>query len=478
MKPFNNMRSFVFCTALLFTLHATGLPTSQESPKALEQDISVVLVDDLLTNYTPETFGDWHYRVALLLEGIYRVYKRTNDERYLQFIIDWADSKIDENGVYTKNIDRLDHMLPGMVFLRLYQETGLPKYRFAASSLCRVLENYPRTSDGGVWHMKKKVGQLWLDGVYMSMPLLVRYAQTVGVADEFYDEAVHQFQTYATHLRDPVTGLFFHAYDEDGSSSWAGGEGHHSAEFWGRSMGWFVMGLIEVLDELPADHSGRAPLIQMLSGLLKSIYQFQDTNTGLWYQVINKQGESGNWQETSCSTMYTYAMSRAVASGYVSDEYLQQIEAGYTGVMSKVTVSENGAVVLRDICEGTGVGNYQYYIDRKKIANDFHGLGAFLIMNEWVAHANTGQRLDPLASTLQKDIRVYPQPAHEVLSLDIPDHKTYFVSLKSMDGKEILKKHLTAKSSELSLAGIPEGIYLITVTHMGEELLSTRVIKN
>jgi unsaturated rhamnogalacturonyl hydrolase len=31
---------------------------------------------------------------------------------------------------------------------------------------------------------------------------------------------------------------------------------------------------------------------------------------------------------------------------------------------------------------GTNVGDYKYYIDRTRATNDFHGLGAFLIMNE------------------------------------------------------------------------------------------------
>jgi unsaturated rhamnogalacturonyl hydrolase len=37
---------------------------------------------------------------------------------------------------------------------------------------------------------------------------------------------------------------------------------------------------------------------------------------------------------------------------------------------------------LIDVCEGTNVADRAYYYARKRVTNDFHGLGAFLIMNE------------------------------------------------------------------------------------------------
>jgi hypothetical protein len=37
---------------------------------------------------------------------------------------------------------------------------------------------------------------------------------------------------------------------------------------------------------------------------------------------------------------------------------------------------------LTDVCEGTNVADLPYYYGRKRLTNDLHGLGAFLIMNE------------------------------------------------------------------------------------------------
>lgn len=48
----------------------------------------------------------------------------------------------------------------------------------------------------------------------------------------------------------------------------------------------------------------------------------------------------------------------------------------------KISVGGDGRTNLTDISIGTNVGNYSHYIERDRKTNDFHGLGAFLIMNE------------------------------------------------------------------------------------------------
>jgi unsaturated rhamnogalacturonyl hydrolase len=48
---------------------------------------------------------------------------------------------------------------------------------------------------------------------------------------------------------------------------------------------------------------------------------------------------------------------------------------------------------LTDICEGTNVADLAYYFGRKRNVNDFHGLGAFLIMNEHMTTKGAPPRL-------------------------------------------------------------------------------------
>ena len=73
----------------------------------------------------------------------------------------------------------------------------------------------------------------------------------------------------------------------------------------------------------------------------------------------------------------------ALDRGYVEKKYSDVVRKGYAGVLTKISLGrEDGQTYLIDICEGTNVADLAYYFARKRNMNDFHGLGAFLIMNE------------------------------------------------------------------------------------------------
>src|SRR6185437_8080870 len=142
----------------------------------------------------------------------------------------------------------------------------------------------------------------------MSMPLLVRYGETFNDSQYANDEATKQFDLYQKHVNDPATGLLWHAYDESGQQPWADPKTHHSAEHWARAIGWYAMTLINVLDVIPKNPPHRDELIKILQQLATAFERYQDKNTGLWYQVVDKGSVPGNWLETSASRMYTYAL--------------------------------------------------------------------------------------------------------------------------------------------------------------------------
>jgi quercetin dioxygenase-like cupin family protein len=80
--------------------------------------------------------------------------------------------------------------------------------------------------------------------------------------------------------------------------------------------------------------------------------------------------------------MYSYVISMAVKRGYVEKKYDAVAKKGYRGVLTKISLDADGMANITDICEGTNVADLNYYFARKRNVNDFHGLGAFLIVNE------------------------------------------------------------------------------------------------
>jgi unsaturated rhamnogalacturonyl hydrolase len=272
-------------------------------------------------------------------------------------------------------------MRSGTLLLILYQETGDPRYHAAADQIRRRLDTYPRTSDGGFWHATSRVSQLWSDGVFMVLPFLAGYGALFGDRPYTDDVVTRQLAVYASHLQ-VGSGLLLHAYDEKRVQPWADPVTGRSPEHWCRAIGWYGMATIDVLEIIPADHPRRQQLISILRDLVRGYARYQDPHTGRWFQVVDKGDLPDNWTETSCSSMYTFVISRAVQRGYVNPLYGLVSAYGYHGVLQRISLNDQGLTDITDICIGTNVGDLPFYLARPRATNDLHGLGAFLIMNE------------------------------------------------------------------------------------------------
>ena len=84
--------------------------------------------------------------------------------------------------------------------------------------------------------------------------------------------------------------------------------------------------------------------------------------------------------------MFVYTLDRAIERGYIpkheASSYASVVRKGHAGVVTKLDRDSDGFAHIHDICEGTNVSDLDYYLNRKRNTDDFHGLGAFLIMNE------------------------------------------------------------------------------------------------
>lgn len=398
MKRLTTAFLAVLLLAAPFSLmaQAASMPgTGVTAASAPHQDWSRLIVESTLKRYPdPQKFGRWGYPRGLYLFGQYLVYKRTGDKQYLNYIQEWVDSQLDAQGKGKpdKTIHALDDVLAANLLPVLYQETHEQRYKLAADIFRHRFDTYPRTTDGGFWHatVPSRQWQLWLDGTYMAVPFLVRYGHTFSDSNYTNSEAVKQLLVYHKHLQAHHSGLLYHAYDESGKAPWADPVTHHSDYFWGRSIGWYGMAVIDTLDVLPKNQPGRKQLIKIIQKLVVSLAKYQDPQTGLWYQVVDKPKLKGNWTETSCSSMFTYIIDVAVKRGYVSRKYKKVAARGYRGVLSRLSVGPDGLTNLSGICIGTNVGNLEFYLSRPRATNDFHGLGAFLLMSEeWNANASS-----------------------------------------------------------------------------------------
>lgn len=358
-------------------------PVSAPGVSAAGTDWSVAMTDSTMARFTPSQIGGWSYPVGLYLYGQYLVYQRTHNPKDLAYIKSWVDRFVDSKGAIGQSFNNLDSMLAGRLLVIMHHETGQEKYRTAATKIRNRLATYPRTADGGFWHSTSdsRAHQLWADGTFMVNPFLVEYGREFNDTTYADDETTKQLVVYGTHLQQP-NGLLKHAYDESKTASWANPSTGLAPEYWCRAVGWYGMAAIDVLDNIPANQPRRDRLLAILRNLAAGIEHYQDPATGRWFQVADKGTHSDDWTETSCSSMFTFTLSRAAEQGYIDPHYAAVAQRGYQGVLAKVALGTDGRTNLSDISIGTNVGTYAYYIGRTRATNDFHGLGAFLIMNE------------------------------------------------------------------------------------------------
>lgn len=317
-----------------------------------------------------------------------KLWKKTGDRKYYDYVEQWADTIINNDGnihLYKVETYNIDYINPGKVLFDVYAQSGNEKYKKAMDLLIRQMKNHPRTLEGAYWHKLIYQHQVWLDGLYMGAPFLAQYGATFN-QPEWIDDAVKQFKICAEHTYDAKTGLYYHAWDESRSQKWADKETGHSPNFWGRSMGWWFMALVDVLDFVPAAHPDREELIGYIRGLAETLPKYQDKG-GLWYQVLDKQGKEGNYLEASVSSMFMYAIAKGVNNGYLDKKHKKTAEKAYDGIMKQLMITEpDNTLTLTKCCAVAGLGgnpyrdgSYAYYINERIRNNDAKATGPFIM---------------------------------------------------------------------------------------------------
>lgn len=331
----------------------------------------------------------WTYEQGLMLVAFHRMWEHSGERKYFDFIRQNLDHYVEESGnirTYKLGDFNLDNVSPGRALLFVYEATNQAKYRAAADTLRRQLRGQPRTDEGGFWHKKIYPYQMWLDGLFMAEPFYALYARMFN-EPEAYDDVANQFIWIVQHTRDQKTGLYYHGWDESKQQRWADSATGCSPSFWGRAMGWYMMGIVDVLDYFPVDHPKRPEILKIFRDLAVALLNYQDSRSGLWYQVVDQEGRDGNYLEASASCMFAYSFAKGANKGYLDKKFFAAAEKAFRGTTGQlVTVNEQGFVDLHNICRSAGLGgkpyrdgSFDYYVSEQQRTNDMKGIGPFLL---------------------------------------------------------------------------------------------------
>jgi unsaturated rhamnogalacturonyl hydrolase len=380
--------------------------------------------------------GEWGYEEGVLLDGMAAEWHATADGQDFAYIKAAVDKYVTDDGTivgYKADGHTLDDIEMGRAVLLVYRVTQQARYYKAAKFLVDQLAVQPRTPSGGYWHKQIYPNQMWLDGAYMAEPFRAAYASTFQQPGDF-DDIAKQLLLMDAKMRDPKTGLLKHGWDESKTMAWADRGTGLSPEIWSRAVGWYAMAMVDVLDWMPVDYPKRAALLAAFQRTMTGVVEYQDSQTGLWWQVLNRgpkpgqfhntgvqpdggrikaldpnqsyggpvhtaigDGSTENYPEASASCMFTYALAKGVRMGYLPQSEKESARRGWEGIQKTfVTTSADGLMVLNGTVKVGGLGgtpyrsgSYGYYVGEKTQANDAKGIGAFLLAGSEMEQAAT-----------------------------------------------------------------------------------------
>ncbi len=333
----------------------------------------------------------WNYIDGCMLNSLISLYETTNDSKYLDFVIKFVDYYVDEDGNilgYEKENYSTDDVAESRILFDLYKYTKNEKYSKAIEKTYEQILTHPRTKEGNFWHKKIYPNQVWLDGLYMMQVFYMRY-ETERNGYKNYSDILKQYKNVHDIMLNPKKKLYYHGYDSAKQMFWADKETGLSKNFWLRAMGWMIVSLADNLGYMDQQmYDEYHYLKDMLKEAIDGVLMYQDKESKMFYQVVDKGDKEGNYLETSGSSMIAYAILKGVRLGVLPERYLEIGLGIFDGITKKYLTDKNGDLNLGGICLVAGLGpennlrrdgTFKYYISEPVVENDAKGVGPYIM---------------------------------------------------------------------------------------------------
>ncbi|MBS1566049.1 MAG: glycoside hydrolase family 88 protein, partial [Bacteroidetes bacterium] len=373
-----------------FGIKDSSLPSGNSWQKPAPHILRELIIDSSAT-YQRDPYADWHYANGNTVWSVMNLAMLTGDTMYLDYVKNYTgflssqlsyfryqyDSLFAFRGSYHRlfRLSMLDDAGSAVLpFMDLYlaQKTNATKTSPAAQDIvlrqiinpiaAYITTRQSRLKDGTFCRPEPVEMTVWADDLFMSVPFLLRMGSITG-NQKYYEEAARQFTLFRRHLLDTANGLYRHG--------WFSATQSPSAVCWGRANGWIAWATLELLTWLPHSHTSYQSILQSFRQQMATLVKYQSPS-GMWRQVLDKPDA---WEETSCSAIFTLALARGVAYGWIDKSYRENALKAWQAIRKKIDA--DGTV--HGICRGTEIGpDIQFYLDRKTIDQDPRGLGAVI----------------------------------------------------------------------------------------------------
>ena len=336
--------------------------------------------------YMPAENYKWDWGQATFLNSLIHLYNykpAAQKEKYLAYIKTAMDHSFTvANGKHPNAVASG----VGMAFLA--RITGDKKYRDKALEIYNDYLSTPRASNGGVSHRVETV-EFWDDTIYMISMFLLEMYHLTG-EEKYLADFFAQVKVHSEKLVDIKSGLWVHGWDADNENyddkcsmvGWPNSITRQSSECWGRANGWITMALADALKTIPKKSPYWKPIEKEFINLLRPLPGLQNKTTGHWYQLLKYPSDSLNFQESSCTAMFSYAMAMGIQMKVLQrNTYQPIIDLAYNGLRKNSTIKFADKYLLpSNVCGGTCIGDKNYYYHRTITTGTGFGIGSFIML--------------------------------------------------------------------------------------------------
>ena len=324
------------------------------------------------------------YEWGVVYSALLNAYKNTGDKRYVNYVKDrhafiahWAGilrekmgkGELDLSGDFVLRQPVAPHALDdgGAVAASMIKAsmqglaTGLDsQIKYYLDYISQKEFRFP---DKTIARNRPLKNTLWLDDLYMALPALAQMAKYTN-KNTYFDDAIHQLESYSSKMFVPSKGLFMHGWVQDMKT--------HPAFHWARANGWALLTMTELLDALPANHPKRNFVLNLFRKHVEGLVRLQD-GTGFWHQLLDRPD---SYLETSATAIYTYCIAKACNEGWLDMlGYAPVVALGWNAASSKV----NAAGQVEGTCVGTGMAfDPAFYYHRPVSKFAAHGYGPLI----------------------------------------------------------------------------------------------------
>jgi len=334
----------------------------RRDPSSAQVALATAIAERWMGEHPADTLR-WDWVDAILVYSFMELWRVTGDAALLDYAQSWLERHVEAG----YEIEWSDHCPPMLAAQTLWLERRDPAFLRIVEDVLSYYRVVPRTEAGGVGHLGH-LGRTnptqWLDSLMMVAVPLALWGERTN-APAWIEEAAGQALIFAETMQDD-SGWLVHA--SSGTQT--------PDTFWARGNGWVMLAWHEILRVYRVRGESNPELEAVTEQLTDAILAAQDPDTGLFWTVVNRPGDT--YLETSSTALFAYGLARGLRYGYRDDGVRDAIAAAMAGIMTQIADGPDGPVVS-GISGPTSVGTYDYYAG-VEVEDDLpYGLGAVIL---------------------------------------------------------------------------------------------------